>query len=209
LRAQILDWLTDTTFFQQKLAPFLPLLVNPNYEEILVILQNLDDSTRQRLLQDGGFGRMLPKSLRSWLHPQLVKNPVPLKLPNIINQHVHQFPPTPLTPQRIVLNQMSQALRNFVKSISQKSLFRSTAVALGVLFIMLARSKAARNTIMTVLRVVALLGLGGTATGAALAGYCRSFVEQEKGEKRRLPSPSDRGMDAARQVLKEVHSMRR
>ena len=238
MSAQILDWLTDTTFFEQNISPFMPLLVNPNYEEILSILHHLNDSTRQTLLQDGGFGRMLPKSIRSWLHPDLIKDSAPLNLPSTnSNQNQNQnqnhnhnqnqnhnhnqlpfnLPPPRLTSQQIILNQMSQGLQNFIISLSQKSLFRSTAVALGVLFIMLSRSKAARNTSMSVFRVIALFGLGGTATGAALAAYYRSFVAQEKEKKnnettqsstterrRRLLHVPERGMEAARQVLQDV-----
>ena len=226
MSAQILDWLMDTTFFEQNISPFMPLLVNPNYEEILSILHHLNDSTRQTLLQDGGFGRMLPKSIRSWLHPDLIKDTAPLNLPSTnSNQNQNQdhnqlpfnLPPPRLTSQQIISNQLSQGLQNFIISLSQKSLFRSTAVALGVLFIMLLRSKAARNTSMSVFRVIALVGLGGTATGAALAAYYRSFVAQEKEKKnnettrssmteqrRRLLHVPERGMEAARQVLQDV-----
>ena len=209
LEANILDWLTNSTFFDSNIAPWLPLLMNPTYKEMIAVLSHMNPTMKQAILQKGGFGRLLPGSMRSWLHPDMVKYQPPLELPSEESPSSTADPttttrttrttttpnphPSP-TPGTIFSNQIFQNL--VLPPINRHTMWKSSAVAFGCLFIMLSRSKVARRTSSSLFHAIALLGLGGTAIGTFLIGY---FNDQNN--KR---TPKKRGMEAAQLVLRAV-----
>jgi hypothetical protein len=81
LQASILDWLTNTTFYEKNISPWMPLLMNPSYTEMIAILEQMTPDMKQAILQKGGFGKMLPYGVRQWLHPDLLKTHPQLQLP--------------------------------------------------------------------------------------------------------------------------------
>ena len=219
LEANILDWLTNSEFFELNVAPIVPLLLNPNYTEMLALLQQMNPDMKQALLQKGGFGRLLPPGVRQWLHPDLTHDQPTLRLP--------PPPAAPATPQASTAastpastvsshaNTTARAiftsqLYEMLPSVRPTVMWKSSAVAFGVLFIMLSRSRVARRTGASILRAVFLLGLSGTGVGTFLMGYYGTASDpQATASGTTGKTATTRGMGAAELVLRATRAVKR
>jgi hypothetical protein len=206
LNVNILDWLTDTTFFESNILPILPLLLNPSHEEIIEVLRPMSPLWQRTILQPGGFGRLFPRHVQKWLHPTLLKERPQLQLPP---KPSHLLLALPQADSRIIISrQIKQAFRDVISATNPKALWRTSGVALSVLLFMIWRSRLARQTSVSIARALAFLGLVGTSVGSALVAYYGEKMRQlqtllqKKIEERGLDT-TIRGGPGAKQVLSE------
>ena len=226
----ILEWLTDTTFFEQNIKPLVPLLLNPSAEEIIEVLRPMKPSWQHIILQPGGFGRLFDKDTRRWLHPKLLEDVEPINLPERTAKIDTETTTEDIDSSSIISGQLNSYFSDATKkfqdlliTMNTNRLRRTSMVALSALVILLVRSKIARQTSAIFGRAVLVFGLGFTGISAAFAAYKideisanaarASKIETQKcltsdrnGEKQEgyVLDTSTRGIDGARVVLKQV-----